>query len=212
LQVRETPSFQRTGLIPGIAYNEAISKFAFEKDLGDISEPYQVNGGVAVFMISEVKKEGIRPFDEVKNSLQPRVMRNKKMALMKELVQKQRASLNDSVDLLSLAASDARISVQSTGLFSPTGMIPTVGRDNAFLGVAMTLPLQKISQPVEGERGYYLIKLLSKTPFDSAGFNAQKSILAAQLLQEKKQRIVNTWLEKLKAKADIEDLRDTFYR
>ena len=212
LQVRETPSFQRTGLIPGIAYNEAISKFAFEKDLGDISEPYQVNGGVAVFMISEVKKEGIRPFDEVKNSLQPRVMRNKKMALMKELVQKQRASLNDSVDLSSLAISDARISVQSTGQFSPTGMIPTVGRDNAFLGVAMALPLQKISQPVEGERGYYLIKLLSKTPFDSAGFNAQKSILAAQLLQEKKQRIVNTWLEKLKAKADIEDLRDTFYR
>ena len=60
--------------------------------------------------------------------------------------------------------------------------------------------------------GIIFIKLLSKTPFDSAGFNAQKNILAAQMLQEKKQRVVNNWLEKLKAKADIEDLRDTFYR
>jgi parvulin-like peptidyl-prolyl isomerase len=212
LQVRETPAFPKGGMIPGIGLNESISKFAFEKDLGDISEAYQVNGGVAVFKISEVKKEGIRPFDEVKNSLQPRVVRKKKMAMMKGVVEKVRGSLNDSADLSLLTSSDPRISVQLTGQFSPTGTIPTIGRDNAFLGVAMTLPVQKISQPVEGERGYYLIKLLSKTPFDSTGFNAQKNILAAQMLQEKKQRIVNAWLERLKAKADIEDLRDTFYR
>jgi len=212
LQVRETPSFQKAGMIPGIGINESVSKFAFEKDLGDISEAYQVNEGVAVFKISEVKKEGVRPFDEVKDFLQPRVVRKKKMALVKEVVDKLRSSMNDSFDLLSLPASDARINVLSTGLFSPTGTIPTIGRDNTFLGAALTLPVQKISQPVEGERGYYLIKVLSKTPFDSASFNAQKTILAAQMLQEKKQRIVNEWLEKLKAKADIEDLRDMFYR
>ncbi len=212
LQVRETPAFPKGGMIPGIGLNESISKFAFEKDLGDISEAYQVNGGVAVFKISEVKKEGVRPFDEVKNSLQPRVIQKKKMAMVKGVVEKDRGSLSDTADLSSLTSSDPRISVQSTGEFSPMGAIPTIGRDNAFLGVAMTLPVQKISQAVEGERGYYLIKLLSKTPFDSAGFNAQKNILAAQMLQEKKQRVVNNWLEKLKAKADIEDLRDTFYR
>jgi len=210
--VRETPSFQKAGMIPGIGINESVSKFAFEKDLGDISEAYQVNEGVAVFKISEVKKEGVRPFDEVRDFLQPRVVRKKKMALVKEVVDKLRSSMNDSFDLLSLPASDARINVLSTGLFSPTGTIPTIGRDNTFLGAALTLPVQKISQPVEGERGYYLIKVLSKTPFDSASFNAQKTILAAQMLQEKKQRIVNEWLEKLKAKADIEDLRDMFYR
>ncbi|MGA7162031.1 MAG: peptidylprolyl isomerase [Bacteroidota bacterium] len=212
LQVRETPSFQKGAMIPGIGVNESVSRFAFEKDLGDVSEAYEVNGGVAVFKISELKKDGVRPFDEVKNFLQPRVVRKKKMEMMKEVVEKQRASMNDSVDLSSLVVSDPRISVQSTGIFALTGSIPTIGRDNAFLGVVMMLPVQKISQPVEGERGYYLIKLLSKSPFDSASFNAQKNILAAQMLQEKKQRIVADWLQKLKDKSDIEDLRDTFYR
>jgi parvulin-like peptidyl-prolyl isomerase len=199
-------------MIPGLGFNESASKFAFSKDVDEVSDAYQVSGGVAVFKISEVKKEGVRPFDEVKESLKPRVPRKKKMAMMKEVVAKQRSTMSDTIDLSALAATDARIAVQTTGQFMPNGSIPTVGRDNAFLGVAMTLPVRKISQPVEGGRGYYLIKLLDKTSFDSASFNAQKTILATQMLQEKKQRVVADWLEKLKEKADIEDLRDMFYR
>lgn len=212
LQVKETPAFQKGGMVPGLGFNESMAKFAFSKDLGDVSDAYQVSGGVVVCKISEVKKEGVRPFDEVKEALKPRVPRKKKMALMKEAVAKYRSAMNDTADLAVLAATDTRIAVQTTGQFQPSGSIPTIGRDNTFLGVAMSLPVRKISQPVEGGRGYYLIKLLDKTPFDSASFNAQRTILAAQMLQEKKQRIVADWLEKLKEKADIEDLRDMFYR
>lgn len=212
LQVKETPAFQKGGMVPGLGFNESMGKFAFSKDLGDVSDAYQVSGGIVVCKISEVKKEGVRPFDEVKEALKPRVPRKKKMALMKEVVAKQRSAMNDTADLAVLAATDTRIAVQTTGQFQPSGSIPTIGRDNTFLGVAMSLPVRKISQPVEGGRGYYLIKLLGKTPFDSASFNAQRTILAAQMLQEKKQRIVADWLEKLKEKADIEDLRDMFYR
>ena len=212
LQVKETPAFQKGGMVPGLGFNESMGKFAFSKDLGDVSDAYQVSGGVAVCKISEVKKEGVRPFDEVKDALKPRVPRKKKMTLLKDLVTKQRSAMNDTANLVVLAATDGRIAVQTTGQFPPGGSIPTIGRDNAFLGVTMSLPVRKISQPVEGGRGYYLIKLLGKTPFDSASFNAQRTILAAQMLQEKKQRIVADWLEKLKEKADIEDLRDMFYR
>ncbi len=212
LQVKETPAFQKGGMVPGLGFNESMAKYAFSKDLGDVSDAYQVSGGVVVCKISEVKKEGVRPFDEVKEALKPRVPRKKKMALMKEVVATHRSAMNDTADLAVLAATDIRIAVQTTGQFQPSGSIPTIGRDNAFLGVAMSLPVRKISQPVEGGRGYYLIKLLGKTPFDSASFNAQRTILAAQMLQEKKQRIVADWLEKLKEKADIEDLRDMFYR
>jgi len=212
LTVKETVPFQKGPSIPGIGANESVIKFAFDKDLGDISDAFQVNGGVAVFKISEVKKEGVRPFEEVKDFLKPRAMRNKKMAMMKDIVGKQRSAINDTLDLSSLAAVDGRITVQATGQFGPNAGIPAIGRDNAFLGVALTLPVGKISQPVEGGRGYYLIKLLSKTPFDSASYNSQRNMLAAQMLQEKKQRIIADWLEKLKAKSDIEDLRDMFYR
>ncbi len=203
LQVKETGQFQKSVMIPGIGSSETVMKFAFDKGLGDISEACQVNGGVGVFKISEVKKEGVRPFEEVKDNLKPRVLRKKKMSMMKEVVQKQRSSMNDTLDLGSLASADARIAVQTTGQFSANGAIPTIGRDNSFLGVALTAPVRKVTAPVEGLRGYFLVKVLDRTPFDSTSFNSQRNILAAQMVQEKKQRIFADCLDKLKAKSDI---------
>lgn len=212
LPVRETPAFQKEGMIPGIGFNDVITKFAFSNDLNDISDAIEISGGYAVFKISEVKKEGVRPFDEVKESLKPRVVREKKMDMLKEIVVKDRALLGDTTDLTVLQTKDPNVSVQTTGEFSPNGSIPTIGREPAFVGAAMVDPIRKISEPVKGTRGYYLLKVLSRTPFDSTSFNLQKSVLETQVLQEKKQRVVNEWLASLKEKATIEDDRDLFYR
>ncbi len=212
LPVRETPPFQKEGMVPGIGFNDVVTKFAFSKDLNDISDATQINAGYAVFKISEVKDEGVRPFDEVKESLKPRVLREKKMSVLKGIVEKDRASIGDTTDLAALQTNDPNVSVQTTGQFSPNGGIPTIGREPAFVGIALTDPVRKISQPVEGVRGYYLLKVLSRTPFDSTSFNMQKSVLETQVLQEKKQRVVTDWLASLKEKATIEDDRDQFYR
>jgi peptidyl-prolyl cis-trans isomerase D len=212
LEVKETPSFQKSGMIPGVGLNESISKFSFSKDLGEVSEVYQIPGGYGVFKISEVKKEGVRPFDEVKTMLQPRVLRKKKMALVKDAASSLRSQIGDNGDLATLSSFDPRVIVQLTGSFLPNAGIPNVGREGAFIGTALHSPVGKVSEPVEGNRGYYLIKVLNRTSFDTASFNMQKSILAAQILQERKQRIVGEWLEKIKEKADIEDNRDLFFR
>ncbi len=211
LKVNETPDFQKGGFIPGLGVNESISKFAFNGDLGDLSDVFQVNNGYVVAKISDLKKEGVRPFEEVKDVFKMRALRKKKMEQLKPIVQQKRAGLQDGADL-SVLASDANISVQSTGEYSLGGNIPTVGREFAFTGAAKALSIGSLSQPVEGLRGYYIIKVLSKTPLDSSAFNIQKGMLAAQILQEKKQRVLNDWIEKLKEKAKIEDNRDNFYR
>lgn len=211
MKVQESPEFQKGGFIPGVGFNEAANKFAFNNDLGDISDAFQANNGYVVLKISEVKKDGLRPFDEVKESLKPRALRKKKMVQLKSIVENKYASLSQTNDLATLST-DANVSVQTTGEFSPSGNIPTVGREFAFTGKALELPVGKISSPVEGNRGYYLLKVLSRTPFDSVTFNQQKSMLSAQVLQEKKQRVLSTWMDGLKEKADITDNRDMFFR
>ncbi|MDE3056798.1 MAG: peptidylprolyl isomerase [Bacteroidota bacterium] len=212
LSVRETPAFQKEGMIPGIGFNNAAMDFAFSKDLNDVSDAMPVNNGYAVFTISEVRNEGVRPFGEVKELLKPRAQREKKMEILKAIVAKDRATLGDTADLSALQTSDPNVSVQTTGEFAPNGGIPTVGREPAFVGIALTDPVQKISGPVKGVRGYYLLKVLSRTPFDSTSFNMQRGVLETQILQGKKQRVVNEWLASLKDKATIEDNRDQFYR
>lgn len=211
LQVQETPDFQKGMMVPGLGFFESINKYAFKSSVGDISEAYPVNNGYAIVKTIEIKKEGVKSFDEVKTSLQPRALHTKKMLQLKELAQKLFASLGAGGDLNSLA-SDPNILIQTTGDFNVGGGIPSVGREFALNGIAKTGEIGKILPPVEGARGYYLVKILNRTSFDSTGFNAQKNIVSAQLLQEKKQRILTQWLEKLKETADIEDDREVFFR
>ncbi|MFA6437877.1 MAG: peptidylprolyl isomerase [Bacteriovoracaceae bacterium] len=210
-KVLETSEFAKGAYIPGLGQFESINKFAFNNDLGDISDAYQVNNGYTVVKISEVKKEGVRVFEDVKESLRGRTLREKKMASLKETVNQKYSSLGDNGDLNSLA-SDPNVSVQITGDFTFGGGVPTVGREFAFSGAAKNAELGKIVPPVEGKRGFYLMKVITRTPFDTAGYNLMKNMLSTQLVTEKRQRVLTEWLAKLKETSDIEDNRDLFFR
>lgn len=211
LKVQETPEFQKGGMVPGLGFVDAINKFAFKNDIGDVSDGYAVNNGYVVVKIVDAKKEGVRPFEEVKESLRPRVLRKKKIEALKSIVQEKFNQLGEYGDLNALS-SDPNIVVLTTGEFPVGGIIPNVGREPAIIGVAKGAALNKILSPIAGQRGYYLIKILSRTSIDTTAFNAQKSMLSAQLLQEKKQRVLTQWLEKLKETSDIEDNREVFFR
>lgn len=211
LRVLETTEFAKGAFIPGLGSFESINRFTFDNDLGDISDAYQVNNGYTVVKISDVKKEGVRPFDEVKESLRGRATREKKMAQLKGIVQEKFSVLGESGDINALA-SDPKVSVQTTGDFTFGGNVPTVGREFAFIGAVKNAETGKVIPPVEGRRGYYVMKVLSKTPFDSAGYSMMKSMLTTQMITEKRQRVLTQWLAKLKESAEIEDNRDLFFR
>lgn len=211
LSVQETPEFQKGAMVPGIGLFEPINKFAFRSDVGDISDAYQASNGYAVVKLVESKKEGVRPFDEVKESLRPRVVRKQKMAKAKSVAQEKYSSVGESGDLASLA-SDPKVAVRNTGEFSVGGFVPTLGREFAVIGAVKRGAVGRNLAPVEGQRGWYIVRILNRTAVDTAAYAAQKSMLAAQVMQEKKQQVLNQWFERLKESADIKDNRDTFFR
>jgi peptidyl-prolyl cis-trans isomerase D len=106
---------------------------------------------------------------------------------------------------------DPRLHVETTGKFNSTTSIPLIGKDNAFIQTALTLKVGEASSPVRGLRGYYVIQLTEKTPFDSTSFEAQRSVIRNNLLQEKKNASLNEWLRLIKDKADLVDNRYMFY-
>lgn len=211
IQVQESPEFQKGSMVPGLGVFESINKFAFNNDVGKISDAYQVNNGYVIVQVAESKKEGIRSFEDVKESLKPRVLRKKKIALLESIAKAKYDSIGENGNMASLS-SDPKISVQESGEFSVGGFIPTIGREYAITGLAKAGPLNKNLPPVEGQRGVYIIKILNRTAVDTAAFNAQRNVLSTQVLQEKKQRVLTQWLEKLKESAEIEDNRETFFR
>ncbi len=213
--VAETPPFSRGATIPGFGFNETLSKFAFNGKVGDMSEVITVQFGYGVFMISEVNVVGVKALDEVKQFIQPRVLREKKMERLKLLAQEIRSALQPSDSLgqgVRVSSRQAELHVQRTGPFSISGFVPGLGRDLGFIGSASALSVGEISKPVEGSRGYFILKLLSKSPVDSTAYQAQKTTMQVQLTQEKRNRFLAEWLDLLKKNADIEDNRDMFFR
>jgi len=211
-QVRETPEFTKGGMVPGIGFNEAVNNYAFNQKEGAISDPMAVSGGVAVFMVSGQREEGLRPLDEVKGILSSMALREKKMEKVRDQAEKFYKGLTPSSDLLAAAQSMPEVIAQKTGPFKPVDAPAGVGRDPKFTGTAMALRPGELSKPFEGFRGYYILKLLSRENIDSTRFAVEKSGLRDQLLQEKRSRLMSDWQAQLREKADIEDHRDKFFR
>ncbi len=209
-KIRETPDFYKTSvLIPGIGMSKALIDFAFDNDLNSISDAYKVKEGYIVAVVSQVIKEGVRPFDQIKNQIRPLVLREKKYGKALEISKNIKEKINGNLN--KAASIDPKAIVDSTGRFSAVGPVPKVGRDFGFLEEAKMLNLNTISEPVKGNRGYYLIKVTYRTPFDSSAFAIQKNNIRNQLMEQKRRTFFNSWIAELRKNADIVDKRYLFY-
>ena len=210
--IQETPEFQKTGTIYGIGYNEAVTNFAFANKIGTISDPIHIQIGVAVFKVSGIKEEGLRSLDEVKNIVQSMALRDKKMMKLRGQVDEFYKTLTPSSDLITTTQSIPNLIAQKTGPFTPVTFPAGVGRDLKFIGAALSLKSGELSKPVDGNRGFYIIKLLSRTEIDTVKYDVQRASLREQLLQEKRNRAISDWQTALREKAEIVDNRDKFYQ
>lgn len=209
-KVQETPQFmESSGSVPLIGANKRLVKFAFENSMNSISDPFKVSAGYVVVKISEVSGEKFRPFEEIKEQLRPIVLREKKFEKIKSTAYNLYEKIGG--DLNKVSSVDTNYSVKQTGDFIPQGSIPIIGRDYAFINAAMKFEINKVTEPVKGLRGYYLIKVTKRSPFDQTTYNAQSSSIRNSLLQEKRNRFLNQWVTEIKESADIKDNRHMFF-
>lgn len=210
LAVQETTPFnEEVYSIPGIGRNTRIVSWSFENNEGDVSDVFSLPNGYAVVMISEVIKEGVKPFDEIKENIKPAVLREKKFEKAKQIIENVASKING--DLSKAPTINKNVVVNETGTFTPGGSVPGVGRDFAFIETALGLKQGSVSKPVKGNKGYYIIKLLNKSDFDKQMYDGQRNQLRDNILQEKKSYYFNQWLAKLRKDADIDDNRYVFF-
>ncbi len=195
--------------IPGIGVNERLVKWSFENGLNSVSDVYKVAQGYLVATISEVVEGGIKPFDEVKDQLKPDVVKVKKFERTRLLAEELHSKLNN--DLRNITELDSRFNVKNTGRFNSETSIPLIGKNNAFIQNAIYAEPNVVLEPVKAGTGYFLIKVISKSPFDSTAYSMQSSTIRNNIIQQKKNTVVSQWLSALKEKSEIVDNRHLFY-
>ena len=211
LHVDTTNFFVDGGFIPGIGRDIKAAGFIFNNYVGTTSRVYKSPTGYYVFRIIDKQPEHIRPFDELKSQIKGILTRQKRTEIAGEKCKKTYEHIERGLNLVEAADQDS-LEVKETDPFTKSGFVSGgVGRDAKFIGTAFGLDIGQISKPFEGARGYYILEVIDKTPFDEAEFNQQKDRLKMELLRQKQQRTFVNWYNSLKENSDIEDYRKLYY-
>ncbi len=210
--VRETQVTEKAGVVPGIGTNERIIRWAFDNGVGSVSDPFTTPNGYVVLAVQQVINAGVRPFDEVKQTVRPQALRKKKIEKVEEMARELKSQIAPTDSLTAISQINPQVRVERSPEFTLSTGVPGIGRDQHFLGAVSALSDGEISPPVETFRGAFLIQLLYRSAFDSSAFRTQEDGLRTQMLQDKRNRFLSEWLAKLKEDADIEDHRDVFFR
>jgi peptidyl-prolyl cis-trans isomerase D len=211
--VQETDYFPAGDYIPRLGRLKALNEFIFNQPIGHTSETYYIRDAYYIFHIIGIRKETTKSLEEVKANIN-NILRDEQVS--QELTQKAkefRNQIQSPTDFERVAQQNSlKIDTVRTP-FAFDDYIPGIGRQKVFNGTALELQQPgDISQPVPLSRGCYVIKLLTKTSFDSTDFKAQEQELSQQLLIQKRNTAYQDWLAQLKANASIKDHRYLYYR
>ncbi|MDZ7374790.1 MAG: peptidylprolyl isomerase [candidate division KSB1 bacterium] len=210
VQVHDSGFFIEGSYIPGIGMNRRISNFVFHNPEGAVSEVYELERGFYVVEVAEIQKTRIRPLSEVKPQIQSILRQQKSVELAGNACREAYAKIQRGASLYEVVDEPSR--VREPEPFTARGPVPGLGTDNSFLGAVFALAPGEISPPVKGNRGWFLIELISRDEFDEQAYRQARPQLYNELLQQKRMRAYSEWLASLKESAEIKDYRYYFFR
>ena len=208
---QSTPFFpEGSGFVPGIGVEREVSRFVFRNDVGSISDPIETEQGFVVVRIADRQKARTKSLEEVRAQIESLLKREKQKALAGDFARKIKKDIDNGESFEVIAKRDS-LEHKTTDPFTRNDFIPGIGRDPVFIGTAFALNTGEISEPVEGMRGYYIIKLLEKTEFDEEDYKAKADLIRQDLERRKQQQAFAQWYENLKSRAEIKDYRNQYF-
>ena len=177
-----------------------IVRWAFEDGVkvGSLKRFEVANVGHVIAKLKSIDDSGLVAVSVVRSSVEPILKNKKKAALIK-------AKMSGS-SLEAIAKAVGGTVQQATGLTMENTMLPGVGQEPEVVGNAFALAANKMSAPIEGNTGVYVVKNRStlKAPVLKS-HAAYVTKLKAQSASD-----ANRVIPALKANAKIEDNRRDF--
>jgi peptidyl-prolyl cis-trans isomerase D len=144
--------------------------------------------------------------DDVRDDVR-RVLINRKKG---EVLEPRARRITDAVvsgKTLEQAALENGASVEKTGMFSRTTLVPGIGRLNEAVGASFGLPVGATSAPVKTEDGVFVVRVDARVNADRAAWEVQKEQQRQQLLLRLRRQRIQDFVTALRKEADVDDRR-----
>lgn len=177
---------------------------------GEVRGPITLSEGTyAIVQWTGTLPPTLPPLAEVRDRVAADWKEAQKMALArKEAEELYQRALRENGDLKK-AAEGAAFEVKETGPFPEDGPVGELGRAPDLVRAVFQAQADAVLPPIEvPHRGVVVAKVLERKAFDPKDFEARYHQVRAQVLQQKRQALLFSVLEALKAGARVETLKD----
>lgn len=194
------------GYAPGLDSPRPLIRDAYKADKGEVlSQVYTMDNGFVVARLTDIKPKGQLALADVKKDIQPMVMNAVKAKLLTDKFTKALSGTNN-IDAVAQKVGKAATPVQNMVFANP--IIPGVAQENKVIGVVFGSQVGKLSKPIEGEKGVYVVAVEGFTnPAPIGNTFKQKETMLIGITQ----RSLGAAFQALQEKSEIKDNRVKFY-
>ena len=181
-----------------------VIRWAYKASYGEISEIFELDNQFVIAMVSGVHKKGIAPFDEVRNDIARHVLIEKKAEY---LVSKLNDASNGASTLQAVADKLGEQLKEAKSVSYSSYSVPSVGVEPSLQAAMVTLDEQKISNPIKGNNGVFLIQVKQVEKAENVDLARERELLQRTNMSKAGYQVLSA----IEAAADIEDNRSNFY-
>jgi peptidyl-prolyl cis-trans isomerase D len=213
LPVRQVTVVEGSTFVAGVGELGSAVEWALHDStaVGDVSPLYENDAGYHIFELLSRRAAGLAPLDEVRASVERRLLTDRKKERVRRTAEAIVAAVRNGASLRDAAAAH-RLEVRTSPPFTRMDFVPDLGQMNEAIGVAFGLPEGAVSDVVEANDRFYVLRVLERIPPDRQAFEAQKEVQRAQLANLRRERQWELHLRELRRRAEIRDFRDRFFR
>ncbi len=198
---RRDATIGRNEPLPGVGAR--VDEAIFSLATGGTSTPIKAPGGYLIARVVEQFPAGVPPLAEIKNRVIEAIKRERAADVGVERARALVAAVAKGGDFLATAKTDG-FATGETPLWTRAEPPKEARLPGNVLVAALQTPVGQVSEPVKTGSAIYVVKTLERQPADQLGFDAQRSELEKQAIEQKKGQAWESWLESQKIVSKIE--------
>ena len=203
LKVEESGFFALGGMIEPLGPQSSVSTAAFELADNTVSAPVVGPTGRVLFYVSGRQDSYVPKLDEVRSRVRDDVIQARAIVLAKQRADTVVAQLKTASDFQA-GAKAAGLEAVKTEPIVRDGVIPNIGRSPEIEAVAFASPVGTVSAAIPTPQGAAIIRVASREAVNPADYAMARDKFRAEVLNERRSRFYQTYMEKARAKMKID--------
>lgn len=190
--------------IPGLDNPRELVRWAYKAQKEELSSIFEMGQRFVIASLTEIREEGIAPLDQVKTEIETILLKDKKA---EQLIAKLNGFISGSSNIDAVSAKMSLAFQIADNVSFSASMIPGMGAEPQVIAVAVNSEKNKLSKPIKGENGVYIIQVNETQTVEESDYLTEQ-IRSEGTLRSKVDYQV---FQSLRESVELKDLRAKFF-